>query len=156
MNVTERWKKELLFFDGAMGTMLQKQGLKAGELPELWNITREEVIVDIHKQYLEAGCNILKANTFGVNPFKTEGTGYTCEELAGQGIKLAKRAIKETGKDAYVALDIGSLGKLLEPLGDLPFEDAYAAFVPVCAAGEQAGADLCLIETMNEIGRAHV
>ena len=150
MNVTERWKKELLFFDGAMGTMLQKQGLKAGELPELWNITREEVIVDIHKQYLEAGCNILKANTFGVNPFKTEGTGYTCEELAGQGIKLAKRAIKETGKDAYVALDIGSLGKLLEPLGDLPFEDAYAAFVPVCAAGEQAGADLCLIETMND------
>lgn len=150
MNVIERAKKEILFFDGAMGTMLQKQGLQSGELPEIWNITKEDVILDIHKQYLEAGCDIVKANTFGINPFKMKGSGYSCEELTAQGIKLVKRAIAETGKDAYAALDIGSLGKLLEPLGDLPFEDAYAAFQPVCIAGEQAGADLCLIETMND------
>lgn len=150
MNITERWKKEILFFDGAMGTMLQKQGLKPGELPELWNITKEEVILEIHKQYLMAGCNIVKTNTFGINPFKMKDSGHTCEELTEKGVELAKRAIAETGKDAYAALDIGSLGKLLEPLGDLPFEDACAAFAPACMAGERAGADLCLIETMND------
>ena len=150
MKFKERLGKELLFFDGAMGTMLQERGLETGEIPELWNMTHEEVILDVHKQYLEAGCDIVKANTFGINPFKMESTGYTCEELTKKGIDLVKRAIKETGKDAYTALDIGSLGKLLEPLGELTFEEAYEAFKPVCIAGEQAGADLCLIETMND------
>ncbi|MCI9530199.1 MAG: dihydropteroate synthase [Lachnospiraceae bacterium] len=150
MNFKEQLGKKLLFFDGAMGTLLQKQGLKPGELPEIWNITKEEIILNIHKRYLEAGADIIKANTFGINPFKMEGTGYTCEELTKKGIGLVKRAIAETGKEAYTALDIGSLGKLLEPLGDLPFEKAYEAFCPMCIAGEQAGADLCLIETMND------
>ncbi|WP_075720144.1 homocysteine S-methyltransferase family protein [Roseburia sp. 499] len=150
MELKERLGKEILFFDGAMGTMLQARGLQTGEIPELWNMTHEEVILDVHKQYLEAGCDIVKANTFGINPFKMEGTGFTCEELTKKGIELVKRAIQETGKKAYTALDIGSLGKLLEPLGDLPFEEAYEAFKPVCIAGEQAGADLCLIETMND------
>jgi len=76
---------------------------------------------------LDAGCDIIKANTFGVNPFKMEGTGYTCEELTEKGIALAKRAIAKAGRKAYAALDIGSLGKLLEPLGDLTFEEAYEA-----------------------------
>lgn len=150
MKLKERLGKELLFFDGAMGTMLQERGLQSGEIPELWNITHEEVILDVHKQYLSAGCNIVKANTFGINPFKLKNTDYTCEELTKKGIELVKRAIKETGKEAYTALDIGSLGKLLEPLGELSFEEAYEAFKPVCIAGEQAGADLCLIETMND------
>ena len=150
MELKERLGKELLFFDGAMGTMLQERGLQTGEIPELWNVTHEDVILDVHKQYLEAGCDIVKANTFGINPFKMESTGYTCEELTKKGIELAKRAIQETGKKAYTAVDVGSLGKLLEPLGDLPFEEAYEAFKPVCIAGEEAGADLCLIETMND------
>lgn len=150
MGFKERLGKKILFFDGAMGTMLQERGLQTGEIPELWNMTHEEVILDVHKQYLEAGCDIVKANTFGINPFKMEGTGYTCEALTKKGIELVKRAIAETGKEAYTALDIGSLGKLLEPLGELPFEEAYEAFKPVCIAGEQAGADLVLIETMND------
>lgn len=150
MEFKERLGKEILFFDGAMGTMLQERGLQTGEIPELWNVTHEDIILDVHKLYLEAGCDIVKANTFGINPFKMEGTGYTCEELTKKGIALVKRAIAETGKKAYTALDIGSLGKLLEPLGELPFEDAYEAFKPVCIAGEQAGADLVLIETMND------
>lgn len=150
MEFKERLGKEILFFDGAMGTMLQERGLQTGEIPELWNVTHEDIILDVHKLYLEAGCDIVKANTFGINPFKMEGTGYTCEELTQKGIALVKRAIAETGKKAYTALDIGSLGKLLEPLGELPFEDAYEAFKPVCIAGEQAGADLVLIETMND------
>lgn len=150
MRFKERLGKEILFFDGAMGTMLQERGLKTGEIPELWNMTHEEVILDVHKQYLEAGCDVVKANTFGINPFKMQDTGYTCEELTKKGIGLVKRAIAETGKEAYTALDIGSLGKLLEPLGELPFEEAYEAFKPVCIAGEKAGADLVLIETMND------
>lgn len=150
MELKERLGKELLFFDGAMGTMLQEQGLQPGEIPELWNITHEDMILDVHRQYLEAGCDIVKANTFGINPFKMKSTGYTCEELTKKGIQLVKRAIQETGKKAYTALDIGSLGKLLEPLGELSFEEAYEAFKPVCVAGEQAGAELVLIETMND------
>ncbi len=150
MKFKEHLGKELLFFDGAMGTMLQEKGLQPGELPEIWNMTHEEEILDIHKQYLNAGCNIIKTNTFGANPFKMESTDYTCEAVTKKGIELAKRAIKECGKEAYTALDISSLGKLLEPLGDLSFEEAYEAFKPVCIAGEQAGADLCLIETMND------
>lgn len=150
MGFRERLGKELLFFDGAMGTMLQERGLQSGELPEIWNITKEEVILDIHKQYLDAGCDIVKANTFGANPFKVKGTGYTCEKLTAQGVAVAKRAIAESGREAYTALDIGSLGKLLQPLGELSFEEAYGAFKPMCIAGEQAGADLCLIETMND------
>ncbi len=150
MSFKERLGTELLFFDGAMGTLLQERGLKSGELPEIWNAVREEVIFDIHKQYLDAGCDIIKANTFGANPFKIKGTGYTCEELVKKGIEIVKHAIAQSGRKAYAALDIGSLGKLLEPLGDLSFEEAYQAFVPMCTAGEQAGADLCLIETMND------
>lgn len=150
MGFRERLGTELLFFDGAMGTMLQERGLQSGALPEIWNITKEDVILEIHKQYLAAGCDIIKANTFGANPFKAKGTGYTCEELTAQGVAVAKRAVAESGREAYTALDIGSLGKLLEPLGDLPFEEAYDAFKPMCIAGEQAGADLCLIETMND------
>lgn len=150
MSFRDELGKKILFFDGAMGTMLQERGLQSGELPEIWNVTKEEIICDIHRQYLDAGCDIVKANTFGVNPFKMKGTGYTCEELTEKGIALAKRAIAESGRKAYAALDIGSLGKLLEPLGDLPFEEAYEAFKPMCIAGEQAGADFCLIETMND------
>ena len=150
MGFKERLGKELLFFDGAMGTMLQNQGLQSGELPELWNISEEAVIAEIHTRYLEAGCDIVKANTFGANPFKMKGTGYTCGEVVKKGVEIAKRAIAESGRKAYAALDIGSLGKLLEPLGDLTFEEAYEAFRAMCAAGEQAGADLCLIETMND------
>ncbi len=150
MSFRDELGKKLLFFDGAMGTMLQERGLQSGELPEIWNVTKEDVICDIHRQYLKAGCDIVKANTFGVNPFKMKGTGYTCEQLTPKGIEIAKRAIKESGRNAYAALDIGSLGKLLEPLGDLAFEEAYEAFKPMCIAGEQAGADLCLIETMND------
>ncbi|MEG0963168.1 MAG: homocysteine S-methyltransferase family protein [Lachnospiraceae bacterium] len=150
MKFTQQLGKKLLFFDGAMGTLLQELGLKLGEIPEIWNITQEDTILNIHKSYLEAGCDIIKANTFGINPFKMQGTGYTCETLTKKGIALVKQAIKETGKKAYTALDIGSLGKLLEPLGELPFEEAYQAFRCVCMAGEEAGADLCLIETMND------
>lgn len=151
MNLRELLGKQLLFFDGAMGTMLQQAGLPGGILPETWNIERPEVVRDIHRQYLAAGCQILKANTFGANALKLRETPYRVEQLIRQGIALARKAIIESGRnDCFVALDIGPSGKLLEPLGDLSFEAAYALFAEMAVAGEAAGADAVLIETMGD------
>ncbi len=150
MNFLNKLGKNIIFFDGAMGTMLQKSGLKTGEVPETWNITNPNKLKDIHQAYLNAGCNVISANTFGANKFKCDNLDFTVEDLVTSGVKIAKEAIIECGKDALAALDIGSLGKLLKPLGELSFYDAYDAFAEMIIFGEKAGADLILIETMND------
>lgn len=150
MNTMAKLEKELVFFDGAMGTILQSKGLLPGELPECWNITNAPIIKEIHKSYLNAGCDLIKANTFGANPFKMNETNYSCEEVIKTGVQLAKEAALEVNKNACVGLDIGSLGKLLKPLGTLSFDDAYNAFQTMCLAGAEAGADFILIETMSD------
>lgn len=141
--------KERLFFDGAMGTMLQKNGLSAGEIPETWNITHRDIVYAIHKAYADAGCNIIKTNTFGANALKFKGTDYTVEEIVTSAIDIAKTAV--SGKDkTFVALDLGPTGKLLKPYGELPFETAYELYKQQVIAGKKAGADLVLIETMGD------
>lgn len=141
--------KERLFFDGAMGTMLQKSGLSAGEIPETWNITHRDTVYAIHKAYADAGCNIIKSNTFGANALKFKGTDYTVEEIVTSAIDIAKTAV--SGKDkTFVALDLGPTGKLLKPYGELPFETAYELYKQQVIAGKKAGADLVLIETMGD------
>lgn len=141
--------KERLFFDGAMGTMLQKNGLSAGEIPETWNITHRDTVYAIHKAYVDAGCNIIKSNTFGANALKFKGTDYTVEEIVTSAIDIAKTAV--SGKDkTFVALDLGPTGKLLKPYGELPFETAYELYKQQVIAGKKAGADLVLIETMGD------
>lgn len=147
MSFLQSLKEKLLFFDGAMGTLLQAKGLKAGELPETWNVLHPEEIRAVHRSYLEAGCRIIKANTFGINSFKMKDTPYSVEELVKAGMSLARQEAENF--DAFTALDIGSLGKLLQPLGTLSFDDAYEAFAEVVRAGKDQ-ADLILIETMNE------
>ena len=154
--------EKLLFFDGGMGTLLQARGLQAGEIPETWNILHPEKIKQIHKEYLLAGCDIVKANTFGVNSFKCKGTDYSVDMLVSAGIRLVKEAISEvmaeenatdgTGKarQRYTALDIGSLGKLLKPLGEIEFSAAYEAFKEIVISGDKAGADLILLETLSD------
>ena len=137
-----------LFIDGAMGTLLQSRGLGPGELPELWNVTHPDVLLDIHRAYLDAGADILLANTFGANRYKLEKESGRVAELVTAAISLAKEAAQG---QAYVALDIGSTGKLLKPYGDLDFEDAYAAYAEMIDAGAAAGADLIVIETMSDI-----
>lgn len=144
MDILSKIKKGFVFFDGGMGTMLQSNGLKAGECPETWNLLKPDVITNIHKQYLEAGANIITTNTFGANPLKIDNT----EEVVLKAVENAKKAIYEDCQ--YVALDIGPTGKLLKPLGDLDFEDAYNAFATTVKAGAKAGCDLILIETMND------
>ncbi len=147
MKFIEKFGNEILFFDGAMGTMLQKNGLKTGELPENMNITHPEVLMYIHKLYLDAGCNVISANTFGANSLKFNNV----EEIITAGVTLAKKATEEYDHRTYVALDVGPLGKLLEPCGDLSLEDAYNLFKEQVIAGEKAGADLVLIETMGDL-----
>lgn len=127
----ERLGKELLYFDGGMGTLLQSKGLQPGELPEVWNLEHAEEIIDIHKAYFEAGSDIVLSNTFGANAIKFHDSKYGLKEIVTAGIQNAKKAAERgvhDGRKTYVALDVGPTGKLLKPMGDLSFEDAYDAF----------------------------
>lgn len=148
-NLREKLGKELLFLDGAMGTELQNRGLLAGELPELWNCSHEQEILEIHAGYLACGCDIIFANTFGANRFKLKESGHSVSEIVQKGVEIAKRAVAIEGRGC-VALDMGPTGKLLRPMGDLGFEEAYAAFAEMVQAGVKAGAELIVIETMSD------
>ena len=138
----------IVYFDGAMGTMVQKHGLKAGENPELFSLTHPEIIAQIHQSYLKAGANILTANTFGANAHKLASSGHSPAEIISSSVAIAKKSAQD---NAYVALDIGPIGELLEPMGTLSFDDAYTIFQEEVIAGEKAGADLILIETMADL-----
>lgn len=138
--------KELLFFDGGMGTLLQKEGLLPGELPENWNIEKNEIIRNIHRAYYEAGSNILLTNTFGANRVKYHDAPYTLKQV----IEAAVENVRSISGDVIVALDMGPTGKLLKPMGDLSFEEAYEAFKEVAIFGEEAGAQMIHIETMSD------
>jgi len=149
-NLFERLGKEWLFCDGGTGTILQEKGLQGGELPELWNLQRPDDILSLYSGYLNAGCDVFNANTFGANKLKYPDHDLL-EQVITAGIHLAKQARAACGReDACIALDIGPTGKLLEPLGDLAFEQAVALFSEVVRIGAAAGADLVLIETMND------
>lgn len=147
MNIKNKILNEIVVFDGAFGTELQKKGLKPGEHPEEWNLTHKSEIIEIHKSYIEAGADIINANTFGANRLNF---GERTKELITSAIENAKQAVKESGRKCAVALDIGSLGKLLKPSGDIDFEDAADIFKEVVACGTKAGADFILIETMTD------
>lgn len=147
MKFLDKFGKELLFFDGAMGTQLQQNGLKAGGLPEAMNLSAPDVLVKIHRSYLEAGCDVVTTNTFGANSLKLSDT----KGVIAAAVGLAKKAVAESSKNAFVALDTGPLGRLLKPCGDLDFDEAYSLFAEQMIAGEKAGADLILIETMGDL-----
>ncbi len=147
--MTDLFTKDFTILDGATGTMLQRNGLKLGETPEVLNFTREELIIEAHRAYLEAGSDIVYANTFGANRHKLEGCGYTVEEVVKKALENAKTATKFY--NAKVALDIGPIGELLEPSGVLSFEEAYDVFREIVVAGKEGGADLVVIETMTDL-----
>ena len=150
--IRERLGKELLYFDGGMGTLLQAKGLQPGELPETWNVTHADEIKNIHKQYISAGSDIVLANTFGANALKFHCDDFPLEEIIRLAIGHVKNAAEEAGggRRIYTALDVGPTGKLLKPMGDLDFETAYETFKEVMILGEKAGADLIHIETMSD------
>jgi len=144
MNILEKIKSSITYCDGGAGTLLQSWGLKAGEQPEIWNIINPDKIIKMHRLYLEAGANIITSCTFGANRLKFDNL----EEIINSAIKNAKTACEDY--NAFVALDIGPTGKMLEPLGDLKFEEAVSIFAESIKIGADAGADLVLIETMND------
>lgn len=150
--IRDRLGKELLFFDGGMGTLLQEKGLEPGELPELWNITHPNEIRSIHRRYMEAGSDIVLTNTFGANALKFHDDSCSLKEIINAAVGHVKAAAEQCGRaDAVLtALDVGPTGKLLKPMGDLEFETAYEAFREVMILGEKAGADLIHIETMSD------
>lgn len=150
--IRDRLGKELLFFDGGMGTLLQEKGLEPGELPELWNITHPDEIRSIHRRYMEAGSDIVLTNTFGANALKFHDDSCSLKEIINAAVGHVKAAAEQCGRaDAVLtALDVGPTGKLLKPMGDLEFETAYEAFREVMILGEKAGADLIHIETMSD------
>ena len=140
---------KIIMLDGAMGTVLQSRGLPPGGVPELLNLERPELLREVYHDYIAAGSDVIYANTFGANALKLRRTGKGVAEIVSAAIKLAKDAA--SGTDVRVALDIGPLGELLEPMGTLPFERACELFREVALAGAAAGADLAVIETMTDL-----
>jgi len=140
-------EKEFIILDGGMGTMLQSQGVDLGKVPEVLNITHPEVVQAVQKMYIDAGSDIISTCSFGVNEHKIQGCGYTVEELIGAAVKNAKEVTE--GTDVKIALDLGPIGRMLEPNGNLSFEEAYEIFKRQIIAGR--GTDLITIETMTDL-----
>ena len=150
MKITEYIKNNTVILDGGMGTLLQASGLKAGELPEEWNITHPEVVRGIHRGYLDAGSNVISTNTFGANSLK-----FSADQLdliISAAVDNARRAIDESKGDQpkWVALDVGPTGRMLKPIGDLDFDDAVEIFAETVRLGVKHGVDLIFIETMAD------
>jgi 5-methyltetrahydrofolate--homocysteine methyltransferase len=143
---------KIWIFDGAMGTMLQNDGLEIGGLPEILNIEASEKVVNIHKRYIEAGADFITTNTFGANEIKLKNSSYEVEDVIDAAIKNAKLA--SDTKDVKIVLDIGPIGEMLEPLGTLAFERAYDIFKRQILQGVKSGADIILIETMSDLYEA--
>ena len=144
MNFLEFLKDRIAVFDGAFGTMLQRDGRPAGTVPERLNLTEPDRIARIHRAYAQAGADIITANTFGANEVKL-GSREECAQV----VRAAVRIAREAARDRFVALDIGPIGQLLEPMGTLTFDRAYEVFAHVVEAGKDA--DLILIETMADL-----
>ena len=140
---------DIIILDGGMGTQLQAAGLPMGQAPELWNLTEPDQVTAVHRRYVEAGSRVLYTNTFGVNRLKAARLGHSVAELVEGGVRCARAACDD--KSIRIALDIGPLGQILEPLGTLSFEEAYDIFSEIVIAGRDAGADLIVIETMSDL-----
>ena len=145
------FKNQIIMLDGGMGTMLQAAGVPMGKVPEALNVTHGEAVIDIHRQYIEAGADIIYANTFSANRYKLGYSDYSVEELVTAGVVNAKKAAAASERDVAVALDVGPIGELMEPNGSLKFEDAYDMFKEVMTVGAKAGADLIVIETSTDL-----
>lgn len=150
MDFREYLKNNIVYFDGGLGTLLQQRGLKAGERPESWNLSHPDVISDIHKEYFNAGSNVVCTNTFGANLLKFSASEL--EEIVKAALDNAKKAREQSSfeSEKFIALDIGPSGRLLSPLGDLDFEKAVEIFAHTIKLGVKYGADLVIIETMND------
>lgn len=150
MNVLDYLKDNIVYLDGGMGTLLQKRGLQPGELPERWNISHPDVIVDIQRTYYDVGSNIICTNTFGANSLKFEDDELKSIIEAAVANANKARKLSSGNQEKFIALDIGPMGKLLKPYGDFAFEDAVEVYAKTVRIGAACGVDLIYIETMND------
>jgi len=149
VGLKEYIKDNILIFDGAMGTMLQKKGLKLGENPEVLNLKEPTIIEEIHREYIDSGANVITTNTFGANELKLKLCNLEVEKVVDAAVEIAKKA--KGNSNAYIALDIGPIGELLEPMGTLSFDRAYEIFKRQVVQGVKSGVDLILLETMTDL-----
>ena len=149
-------KNEPIFFDGGMGTMIQASGVTEYDIPEDLSITNPDLIKSIHKKYIKAGANVLTANSFGINPLKLMSAEYSLDEYLEAEMKILKDSVQEaidegTTEPLYIAWDSGQIGRLLEPLGDMTFDEAYEAYKATAMAAEKYGAELAILETQSDL-----
>ena len=145
-----------VFFDGGIGTMIQKTGFTDYDIPEDISIEKPEIIEDIHKTYLRAGANVITANTFGALPLKLISAKYSCKEYIEAEIALEKKCIEEIEAEGntrphYASWDTSQIGRLLEPMGELTFDEAYETYKEAAMIAEKAGAEIAIIETMADL-----
>ena len=140
---------ELIILDGAMGTELVKKNAPMGHLPEELNITHPELIKEVHRSYLEKGTKLIYTCSFGANAYKCKGSKYSVSEIITASVKNAREAAEPYG--AKVGLSMGTIGDILEPFGNLKFDDAYEMYKEMVVAGEKAGADCLVFETQTDL-----
>jgi len=143
----------IVFFDGAMGTMLLKAGLPRGGVPEIWNLEKPEVIMEIYRAYFNAGADVVHTNTFGGSSLKLDVKGHASDMkvINMQAVELARRVCPD---EAFVAGDIGPTGKMLKPMGDATVAELEQAFFEQAAVLIEAGVDILSIETMFSLEEA--
>ncbi len=158
MDIRELIGKKMLYFDGGLGTLLQAAGLQPGEEPERWNIEHADAVKNVHLDYYKAGCHIVTTDTLGCHLLNFPDNGdYSVEQIANAAVDNAQHAREEAdeadgaAEPRFIAFSIGSLGKLLKPLGTMSFDEAYAIFARSVRAAEAAGADFIHFETMNDL-----
>ena len=156
MDLMDYIKSNILLLDGAMGTMLQQNGLDIGENTEVFGFENPDKLMKVHKLYLDAGANVITTNTFGANEIRLNKTGYTVEEIIDNAVKIAIKAVEKSDKTKhrFVALDLGPIGEMLEPMGKLSFNKAYEMFKRQAIQGEKSGVNLVIIETMIDLNEA--
>lgn len=151
MNIFEKIGKEIVYFDGALGTVIQSFDIEIPSVPEELNISRGESIAAIHANYILSGCNIITTNTFGANSYKLKESNYSLKDIVYAAIKNAKTAV--TGTDTLIAYDIGPIGKMMKPIGTLTFDEAYDYFKEQVDLLDN-NVDLVIIETMADLSEA--
>ena len=153
MNILEKVRSTGLLFDGAMGSMLIAGGMKPGMASEIMNIQKPDVVLEIHKAYLDAGSDVITTNTFGGSPIKMKsaGIGHLCEKANTEAVRIARKAISS---DRYIAGDIGPMGDMMEPLGLITQSQAEENFARQADYLNRAGIDLFIIETMFDINES--
>ena len=153
MNLIEKLIEKIHVYDGSKGSILMQMGLKGGEIPDMWNIERGGAVLDLYSGYIGAGADIIQTNTMQASRYHLEARGLyeKLREINTEGIRLAKRAVRESGRNVLVAASIGPLGGLMEPLGEMGLEDAVTAFAEQVEAVSDAGADILHFETFTDL-----